>query len=52
MAAPIISVHNLGKRYHLGAVLEHDTLRDHIAHAAGSVTRLFRRRENAGPRPR
>ncbi len=32
MADPIISVHGLGKEYRLGATLQHDTLRDQIAH--------------------
>ena len=41
MSAPIISVRGLGKQYHLGAALKHDTLRDQIAHAAQSVGRLF-----------
>jgi lipopolysaccharide transport system ATP-binding protein len=47
MAAPIISVRNLGKRYQLGAALGHDTLRDHIAHAAQSVTSLFRGKKDS-----
>lgn len=46
MAAPIISVRNLSKRYRLGAALQHDTLRDHIVHAAQSFKELFRRSEN------
>jgi lipopolysaccharide transport system ATP-binding protein len=37
MGAPIISVRKLGKRYQLGAGLQHDTLRDQLAHL---VTRL------------
>ena len=43
MPAPTISIHNLSKRYFLGAELQHDTLRDHIVHAAKSLNRLFRR---------
>src|SRR5262245_38488357 len=47
MPAPIISVLNLGKRYQLGATLAHDTLRDHIAHAAKALVGGFRNsREN------
>lgn len=42
MSAPIISVRNLSKRYRLGATAGHDTLRDHMASAAGSVKNLFR----------
>jgi len=42
MAAPIISVRNLGKRYELGATLAHDTLRDHLVHAAKSLGGMFR----------
>ena len=30
MSDPIISVHNLGKRFHLGESANHDTLRDHL----------------------
>lgn len=41
MPASIISVQSLSKRYHLGATLGHDTLRDHITHAARSVAGLF-----------
>ena len=40
MAAPIISVKNLGKRYQLGATLGHDTLRDHLAHSLSSLKNL------------
>ena len=42
MPAPVISVRDLSKCYHLGATLGHDTLRDHISHAARSVARVFR----------
>ena len=38
MSNPIITVRDLGKCYHLGAALQHDTLRDHIAHG---FARLF-----------
>jgi lipopolysaccharide transport system ATP-binding protein len=41
MAAPIISIRNLGKRYRLGDALVHDTLRDHLMHAARSVKGWF-----------
>jgi lipopolysaccharide transport system ATP-binding protein len=40
MASPVISVRELGKQYQLGSGHSHDTLRDHLAHAAGA---LFRR---------
>jgi len=40
MAEPVISVKGLGKRYHLGA-MAHDTLRDHIAHGAKALWRVF-----------
>jgi lipopolysaccharide transport system ATP-binding protein len=43
MALPIITIRNLGKRYRLGAGLEHDTLRDHLAHAARSFASFFLR---------
>ena len=36
MSDPVISVRNLGKRYHLGTALRHDTLRDHIVDAVKS----------------
>jgi lipopolysaccharide transport system ATP-binding protein len=56
MAAPIISVSNLGKRYQLGAALGHDTLRDHLADSLVSLKNLFRGNvrastggSNAGP---
>jgi lipopolysaccharide transport system ATP-binding protein len=39
MAAPIISVRNLGKRYQLGAALQHDTLRDQLTHLFKNVSR-------------
>src|SRR5271170_8001917 len=42
MDSPIISVHNLGKQYRLGATLSHDTLRDHIAHG---FRRIFKSEE-------
>ncbi len=41
MAAPIISVRNLKKRYRLGGALTHDTLRDHIRHSVSSLTKIF-----------
>jgi len=44
MAAPIISVRNVSKRYQLGAALTHDTLRDQLAHAAQSFKQIFRPR--------
>ncbi|MEW5801262.1 MAG: ABC transporter ATP-binding protein [bacterium] len=31
MSTPVIKVANLGKKYRLGATLNHDTLRDHLA---------------------
>lgn len=42
MGPPIISVRNLGKSFKLGAALQHDTLRDHLTHAAQAAGRLFR----------
>jgi lipopolysaccharide transport system ATP-binding protein len=42
MPTPIISVNNLGKKYHLGATLSHDTMRDLLAsgcHRFGSFLR-------------
>ena len=44
---PIISIHDLGKRFVLGAGAEHDTLRDHLA---STFSRLFRR-EGANRKP-
>jgi hypothetical protein len=52
MALPVISVRNLGKRYHLGVVLQHNTLRDHITHGFKSVFNAFRRVGMAGWIPR
>src|SRR4051812_18837921 len=43
MPAPIISIRNLGKRYKLGAALEHDTLRDDIAGVVRSMRGLLSR---------
>ena len=43
MAAPVISVRNISKRYHLGDGLAQDTLRDHIVDALGSVKKVFAR---------
>ena len=43
MGSAIISIRNLGKRYRLGAGLGHDTLRDHLTHAARSLASSFRR---------
>ena len=40
MAQPVISVHNVGKRYQLGTGRGHDTLRDHLAHGAKSLFRM------------
>ncbi len=49
MSAPIISIHGLGKRFELGAEGGHDTLRDHLASAAGKLfgrkTEEVKRRE-------
>lgn len=45
MSAPVISVRNLGKQYHLGAALAHDTLRDQLAHLVKSLGRRAPRRE-------
>ena len=42
MSQPIISVRNLGKSYHLGATLAHNTLRDQLVHG---LRRFFRPRE-------
>lgn len=39
MTSPIISAHGLGKEYHLGAALRHDTLRDQLA---SGFRRLFK----------
>lgn len=36
-----ISVRGLGKKYRLGATLQHDTLRDHITHGIKSLLRLL-----------
>jgi len=51
MAQPIISVRGLGKQYHLGAASSHNTLRDHLAHAARSVTRMFSPRQESDSAP-
>ena len=37
MAENIITAKNLGKRYKLGATLQHDTLRDHLAYGVKSL---------------
>jgi lipopolysaccharide transport system ATP-binding protein len=50
MAVPVISVRNLGKRYHLGMVLQHDTLRDHITQGFKSVLDAFKRPTNGNGR--
>ena len=42
MAAPIISVRNVSKRYVLGETLAHDTLRDHLMHGAKKFKSLFK----------
>jgi lipopolysaccharide transport system ATP-binding protein len=47
MGRPVISVRGLSKRYILGAMAGHDTLRDHIAHGAEALWRTLR----AGPKP-
>jgi lipopolysaccharide transport system ATP-binding protein len=47
MSAPVISVHGLSKRYILGAMAGHDTLRDQLAHGARSLWRAFR----SAPKP-
>ena len=46
MPPPAISVHDLGKRYHLTAAARHNTLRDHIAHGVKSVLNVFQPRTN------
>ena len=43
MAAPVISVHGLSKRYVLGAMAGHDTLRDQLTHGAKAVWQSFQR---------
>jgi lipopolysaccharide transport system ATP-binding protein len=48
MPKPAISVRGVSKRYHIGATLKHDTLRDHIAHAVRSITRI---RPSTKPEP-
>lgn len=40
MAAPIISVRNVSKRYHLGGALAHNTLRDHIKSSVDSLKQI------------
>ncbi len=47
METPVISVRGVSKRYILGAMAGHDTLRDHLAHGASALLRAFR----PGPRP-
>jgi lipopolysaccharide transport system ATP-binding protein len=47
MASPVISVHGLSKRYILGAMAGHDTLRDQLAHGARALWRTFQ----AGAKP-
>jgi lipopolysaccharide transport system ATP-binding protein len=39
MASPVISVRGISKRYHLGAMGGHDTLRDQLAHGTKSLLR-------------
>ncbi|MDB4459026.1 ABC transporter ATP-binding protein [bacterium] len=46
MSEPAISIRGLSKRYALGATLKHDTLRDHITHAARSMTRMLPFKKN------
>jgi lipopolysaccharide transport system ATP-binding protein len=41
MARPVISVHGVSKRYVLGAMAGHDTLRDQLAHGAKALSRAF-----------
>ena len=48
MTAPVISVNGLSKRYVLGAMAGHDTLRDQLAHGAKALAGVFR----AGPKPK
>ena len=48
MAAPIISVRNLGKRYRLGETLAHDTLRDQLVHVARSLMAAVRKSNRNG----
>ena len=51
MPNPVITVHDLGKRYHLNASATHNTLRDHIAHGVKAVFSVFQGRpeKNAAP---
>ncbi len=48
MSQPAISVHDLGKRYHLNVRATHNTLRDHIAHGVKSVLNVF---QGSAPAP-
>jgi lipopolysaccharide transport system ATP-binding protein len=41
MATPVISVRGVSKRYILGAMAGHDTLRDQLAHGARALGRMF-----------
>ena len=41
MSAPVISVQGLSKRYILGAMAGHDTLRDQLAHGAQALFEAF-----------
>jgi lipopolysaccharide transport system ATP-binding protein len=43
MATPVISVQGLSKRYFLGAMAGHDTLRDQLAHGAKALWRTLHR---------
>jgi lipopolysaccharide transport system ATP-binding protein len=47
MGAPVISAHGLSKRYVLGTMAGHDTLRDQLAHGAKALLRTFK----SGPKP-
>ena len=46
MAKPVISVHQLGKRYRLGTSAVHSTLRDHITEGIRGI--LFRKQRSHG----
>ena len=48
MSLPAISVRGLGKRYQLGATLQHDTLRDHLASGLRGLGRMLTGRKQSG----
>jgi lipopolysaccharide transport system ATP-binding protein len=51
MSGAVISVRDLSKRYQLGQTLQHDTFRDHLAHAAKTVLKKFHTESSGSSEP-